>query len=240
MGPGQLGVTSQPPRVPTALRHRHGRVCAQGKREFALRTYDDPLGFSHTRSPDAQIDPKERPRVKRFVRAIDAVNSAVTTLVGALLAIMAAAVMVQVLVRFVLTAAGVNISAPWTEELARYVLIWMVFLGAAVGVRHARMIALEFGVRSLPPGAGIPLRYAVTIFGIAFFGLLFWVGLDFVELGRTETSPVLGITRDWVYWAMPVGMALMIVNSLALIAETLAERRDIRFAADHAPQDGLS
>lgn len=168
---------------------------------------------------------------------MDALNRIVTGIVAALLAVVATAVMVQVLVRFVLTAAGINISAPWTEELARYTLIWMVFLGAAVGVRHARMIALEFGIRKLPPRGGIPVKYAVTLLCIAFFGLLFVVGVDFLALGRTETSPVLGITKDWVYLAMPVGMVLMILNSLALIAETLVEGRDLRFASDFAPED---
>ncbi|WP_227445815.1 TRAP transporter small permease [Cognatishimia sp. F0-27] len=158
-------------------------------------------------------------------------------IVGFLLAIVAFAVLWQVLVRFVLTAAGYNISAPWTEELARYTLIWMVFLGAAIGVRHARMIALEFGVRKVPAKIGVPIRYGVMLLCIGFFGLLFWVGLDFLELGRSETSPVLGIKKDKVYWAMPVSMVIMIINSLALIAETISLDRDIRFAADFAPED---
>jgi TRAP-type C4-dicarboxylate transport system permease small subunit len=183
----------------------------------------------------ARTDRKGRRRVRRFVSVIDGLNVVLTVIVGLLLAVVACSVMYQVLVRFVLTAAGFNISAPWTEELARYTLIWMVFLGAAVGVRHARMIALEFGIRKLPPRAGIPLRYAAMLLAMGFFGLLVWVGLDFVDLGRSETSPVLGITKDRVYWAMPVGMALMIVNSLALMAETWLEGRDIRFAADFAP-----
>ncbi|MBO6758524.1 MAG: TRAP transporter small permease [Roseibium sp.] len=172
-----------------------------------------------------------------FVTTMDRVNSLASVLVAALLAAVAVAVMGQVTVRFILTAFGINISAPWTEEVARYTLIWMVFLGAAIGVRHARMIALEFGVRKLPPGIGVPIRYAVMIMSIAFFGLLFWVGLDFLELGRSERSPVLGITRDYVYWAMPVGMVLMILNSFALIAETVLEGRDIRFVSDFAPED---
>ncbi|MEM1236955.1 MAG: TRAP transporter small permease [Pseudomonadota bacterium] len=175
--------------------------------------------------------------MRLFVRVMDGLNVAVTGIVAALLALVAMAVMGQVLVRFVLTAAGINISAPWTEELARYTLIWMVFLGAAVGVRHARMIALEFGIRKLPPRAGIPIKYAVILLSIAFFGLLFSVGIEFLELGRSETSPVMGITKDWVYLAMPVGMVLMILNSLALIAETIVEGRDIRFASDFAPED---
>jgi TRAP-type C4-dicarboxylate transport system permease small subunit len=168
---------------------------------------------------------------------MDAVNALLTIIVAALLAFVAFCVFFQVLVRFVLTAAGINISAPWTEELARYTLIWMVFLGAAIGVRHARMIALEFGIRKLPANVGIPLRYGVMLLGIAFFGLLFSVGMDFLALGRTETSPVLGITKDKVYLAMPVSMTIMILNSLALIAETIAEGRDIRFASDFAPED---
>lgn len=172
-----------------------------------------------------------------FVTFMDRVNAVATIIVATLLAIVAIAVMGQVTVRFVLTAFGINISAPWTEEVARYALIWMVFLGAAVGVRHARMIALEFGIRKMPKGMGVPIRYAVMIISIAFFGLLFWVGLEFVELGRSERSPVLGITRDYVYWAMPVGMVLMILNSLALIAETILKGRDIRFASDFAPED---
>jgi TRAP-type C4-dicarboxylate transport system permease small subunit len=168
---------------------------------------------------------------------MDGLNTGVTMIVAALLGVVAVAVMAQVSVRFILTAVGINISAPWTEELARYTLIWMVFLGAGVGVRHARMIALEFGVRKLPANVGVPIRYAVMLVSIAFFGLLFWVGIEFLELGRTETSPVLGITKDYVYWAMPVGMVLMILNSLALIAETILLDRDIRFASDFAPED---
>lgn len=174
--------------------------------------------------------------MRQFVSLTDHLNRLVTLLVGLLLIVVTLAVIGQVGVRFVLTALGINISAPWTEELARYCLIWMVFLGAAVGVRHARMIALEFGVRRLPDRLGIGLRYASIAIAMGFFVLLFVVGLRFVDLGRSETSPVMGITKDLVYWAMPVGAALMLLNSLALIVDTLLNGRDIRLAADHAPE----
>jgi len=175
--------------------------------------------------------------VRAFLRATDGLNAVLTLAVGLLMMVVSAAVLWQVTVRLFLTALGINISAPWTEELARYCLIWMVFLGAGIGVRHARMISLEFVVRSLPAIAGVPLRYAVTLLSVAFFALLIWTGLQFVELGRTEVSPVMRIRKDWVYWAMPAGAALMIVNSVALVVETLLEGRDLRYAADHAPVD---
>ena len=93
------------------------------------------------------------------------------------------------------------------------------------------------GMAANNSSGGKSLRYGIMLLCMAFFGLLVWVGLDFLDLGRTERSPVLGIRKDYIYWAMPVGMTLMIVNSLVLIAETLSLGRDIRFAADHAPED---
>ena len=166
-----------------------------------------------------------------LLRLVDRLNAVLAVVVGALLAATALAVLVQVLVRFVLTAVGINISAPWTEEIARYTLIWMVFLGAGVGCRRAQMIALEFLVRRLPARIGVPIRYATIALSIAFFVLLIGVGLPFVELGRTETSPVMNVEKSIVYWALPVGAGLMILNSLALVLETVLDRRDIRFAA---------
>lgn len=170
--------------------------------------------------------------MKAILRGVDWMNAAVTLAVGLLLAVMSMAVMGQVTVRFVLTAAGINVSAPWTEELARYALIWMIFLGAGVGVRRAQMIALEFLVRKVPAAIGVTMRYLVIALSIAFFGLLLTVGLDFVELGRSERSPVMGITKDYVYWAMPVGAVLMIINSIALVAQSIIEKRDIRFIGE--------
>ena len=174
--------------------------------------------------------------LRSIVSAIDTVNAVVTVVVGLLLMVVTVAVFGQVTVRFLLTALGLNISAPWTEELARYALIWMVFLGAGVGVRHAQMIALEFGVRKLPPRLGIPVRYLSILLCMGFFALMVWVGLSFVDLGRTETSPVLGLTKNYVYWAMPFGAALMILNSVALMIDTHLNGRDIRYAADDAPE----
>ncbi len=170
--------------------------------------------------------------MKALLRGVDWMNAAVTLAVGLLLALMSIAVMGQVTVRFVLTAAGINVSAPWTEELARYCLIWMIFLGAGVGVRRAQMIALEFLVRKVPTFVGIAMRYVVIALSIAFFCLLLRVGLDFVQLGRSERSPVMGITKDYVYWAMPVGAILMIINSIALVAQSIIEKRDIRFIGE--------
>jgi TRAP-type C4-dicarboxylate transport system permease small subunit len=155
-------------------------------------------------------------------------NLVLTYLIGLLLAVMTFAIFTQVLVRFVLTTAGVNLSAAWTEEVARYALIWVVFLGAGIGCRNRQLISLEFVVRWLPPLPGQGLVHLGLLACIGFFGLLISVGLAFMELGAVETSPVMQVPKAWVYAAMPAGAALMILNTTVLITETLMQRRDIR------------
>lgn len=166
--------------------------------------------------------------MQSVIRLVDRLNLALTYLIGLLLAVMTVAVFTQVMVRFVLTAVGVNLSAAWTEEVARYVLIWIVFLGAGIGCRKRQLISLEFVVRRLPALPGQGLVHLGLLACIGFFALLISVGLAFMELGAVETSPVMQIPKAWVYAAMPAGAGLMILNTAVLMAETLLARRDIR------------
>ncbi len=163
---------------------------------------------------------------------MDRLNLLLTYAIGLLLAVMTCAVFGQVMVRFVLTTVGINISAAWTEELARYALIWIVFLGAAIGCRRRQLISLEFVVRALPSLPGQGVVHLGLLLCIGFFGLLVSVGFAFMELGEVETSPVMQIPKAWVYAAMPAGAALMILNTAALMTETLLDRRDIRTVGD--------
>jgi TRAP-type C4-dicarboxylate transport system permease small subunit len=160
---------------------------------------------------------------------LEHVNRAVYYILGLLLAVISTVVLLQVGVRFVLTAAGINIAAPWTEELARYLLVWMIFLGAGVGCRRMQLIALTFVINWLPARLGSAARLLALCLCLWLFGILLVYGWQFVQLiGRSEMSPVMQISKSWVYWAMPIGAALMIINTLAFIAEALLPGGDLR------------
>jgi TRAP-type C4-dicarboxylate transport system permease small subunit len=170
-----------------------------------------------------------RSAVRNALGMLDRLNAAVYYGVGLLLAAITVVVLLQVVVRFVLTNLGVNIAAPWTEEMARYLLVWLIFLGAAVGCRKMQLISLEFVVKGSPALLGFALRYAALGLCLLLFLLMLRYGVEFVTvIGRTELSPVMQIPKTWVYWAMPAGAALMIANTLAFMVESWAEGRDIR------------
>jgi TRAP-type C4-dicarboxylate transport system permease small subunit len=151
-----------------------------------------------------------RSAVRSALGMLERLNTAVYYVIGALLAVISVVVLMQVIVRFVLTSLGVNISAPWTEELARYLLVWLIFLGAAVGCRRMQLISLEFVIKGLPRAVGSVMRHVALVLCLGLFAI------------------VMQISMIWVYWAMPVGAALMIVNTLAFMAESWLEGRDIR------------
>ncbi|MGL4440681.1 MAG: TRAP transporter small permease, partial [Bosea sp. (in: a-proteobacteria)] len=165
-------------------------------------------------------------------------NIAVYYLIGAILALISVVVLVQVLVRFVLTHLGINVSAPWTEEMARFLLVWLIFLGAATGCRQMQLISLDFVLKALPSMIGQIARYVALGLCLYLFVLMVIYGHQFVRIiGATELSPVMQISKSWVYWAMPVGAGLMIINTLAFIAEAIIDGEDIRTAGGMADTD---
>jgi TRAP-type C4-dicarboxylate transport system permease small subunit len=112
----------------------------------------------------------------------------------------------------------------WYDEIARACFVWVVFLGAAVGVKRGTHFRLHLLVDRFPPS----LQRAAGVFGrlvvVAFSVALIQQGWAFVELGRAQQTPVLGLSKAWIYSAMPVGGALMVLYSLAPLGRALRDR----------------
>jgi TRAP-type C4-dicarboxylate transport system permease small subunit len=162
-----------------------------------------------------------------LISILDAVNASAKLLVGLLLGIATLAVAYQISVRFVLDHLGLNLSAPWTEEIARYALIWAIFLGAAVVSRSAGLIAVEMLPQTLPSPYGKLVKMLSIGITIGFFCILAWVGMEFAADGSIETSPVMRLPMSTIYAAMPVGSVLTVINLLVLLLEGVFLGRDL-------------
>ena len=143
-----------------------------------------------------------------FDRALICVNR---WAVIAMLAAMAATVFANVALRFL-----TDQSILWVEEVSRYLMIWLTFLGSGIVLRYGAHVAIETLAQSLP-GAAVAIRGAVLAVLLAFFATMIWLGARYAMLTWDQTTPVLGIPIGAVYLAMPIGFALMIVH-LALMA----------------------
>lgn len=176
--------------------------------------------------PTGLIDPATELARTPLGRAELALVAANRVVLVALMAAMAVLVFANVVARYVF-----NQSFIWAEELSRYMMVWVGFLGAGLVLRVGAHIAVEVFQDWLPRRAAQAMRAAVVVvLAVALLAML-WLGILYVQFAWGQETPVLNWNFGLVYVAMPVGALLMLVY-LALIAVPYV--RDRRFRQDSA------
>ena len=155
---------------------------------------------------------------------------AAETVVVVLMAIMVAAVAVQVFFRFVI---GDPLS--WTEELARYAFVWITFLGAAVAYRHRAHIVVDIMLHLVPTWARAPLSWVVEGLVAVTLVILIREGLRMVETTSNVQATMLQIPMSYIYAAIPVSAALMLVYQVERLVGVLRSRRPASAEAELTP-----
>ncbi len=141
-----------------------------------------------------------------------------------LLAAMALIVFANVVLRYTTSE-----SIEWAEEVARYLMVWLTFLGAGPVLRYGGHIAVDNLQDSLPTAWGKALRVLIAALLFGFFGFMVWGGTLYLERAQFQMTPTTQISMAWVYAAMPVGGLLLILHFFFVLRGYLSERR---FAAD--------
>jgi len=123
--------------------------------------------------------------------------------------IMAAVVFYQVFTRYVM-----DDPAGWTEEIARYFLVAVVFVGAAMSVRKNNHIQVDYFYRLMPQAMGRVVSTMVDLLRCLFLGYASW--LTWLLLQRIGNQPmaVIDLPVGWVFSAMLFGFLLMFLRSL--------------------------
>ena len=124
-----------------------------------------------------------------------------------------------------------NYSIIWAEEVARYLMIWLTFLGAGLTLRYGGHVAITNVMDSLPSRAQRALRAVIVVCLLAFFLLMIWIGYNLTMRVHLQLTPATRIPFSYVYAAIPVGFALLAVHLLLIVRGYVAENR-FREAAD--------
>jgi TRAP-type C4-dicarboxylate transport system permease small subunit len=109
-----------------------------------------------------------------------------------------------------------NDSAGWTEEIARYLLIGTVFIGASVGVMRNNHIQVDFLYRHLPPRAGRVLSLGVDVLRVLFFACLVWLMGQMMWRIGAHAMTVVSLPMNVVYALCELGFLAMTWRSLAV------------------------
>ena len=148
-----------------------------------------------------------------------------------LMAAMALLVFANVVGRYVF-----NHSFVWAEELSRYMMVWVGFLGAGLVLRIGAHIAVDVFQDLLPLRAAQVLRVAVVaVLAIALVAML-WLGGQYVHFAWGQETPVLNWNFGLVYLVIPLGALLMLVY-LGFIAVPYVNQRAFRKDSALSPEE---
>jgi TRAP-type C4-dicarboxylate transport system permease small subunit len=129
----------------------------------------------------------------------------------AIVAVMTVVVFLQVLFRYVFAQ-----SLQWSDELARYLFVWLSIFGAALALQKKGHFGLDLFYRMLSTRGQRFIKFPVFfLMGIVVFVILFH-GIILVQKTALQESPAMGISMAWAYASLPVGGALMAIHLIAL------------------------
>jgi TRAP-type C4-dicarboxylate transport system permease small subunit len=134
--------------------------------------------------------------------------------------LIAAVVFLQVVFRYVL-------QQPlfWSEELPRYLLIWMSFLAAALAQKDEAHINIALAITPLPRVLQHWIRLLANLAILGFLGILIYSGSLVTRITASHRSTALQIPMAVVYVALPVGATLMMLYLVLQIVHDLRGRR---------------
>lgn len=129
----------------------------------------------------------------------------------------------------------------WTEELARYAMIWMIFVASVHLTSTGEHIVITL-IDKIVPAAAVKWVIALSYLVVAGTCLVLMVpGWTFVSRMFMATSPAMSIPMGWVYLASLSGMFLIMIQSLVNIILIASGRIDGSIQLDDsvkAPLDG--
>ena len=156
-------------------------------------------------------------------RILQCVNAAIERVIGVVivagLAVMVSVSFYQVISRIM------QYPLSWTEELARYLAIWLAFLGASYALRRKALAQVEVILNYLKPHQTRILSICLCILILGFCVFLCFYGTNLALRMARQTSPALFISMGLVYSSAPISGAIMFLFTLEQLLDELFRPR---------------
>lgn len=131
--------------------------------------------------------------------------------------LMTTSVIVQFYTRYVL-----NDSFAWTEEIAIYCLVGVVFVGSAMCVRLTRHIHVDFLYRYLSPPVGRMLAILVGVIRVVFFAYVGWLFYKYSSIIYDERMTTIDLPKSIVFYTVVAAFAMMTLRAVQVLIQDIA------------------
>lgn len=111
-----------------------------------------------------------------------------------------------------------NFSIWWSEEISRYLFLWLIMLGVNISIYKRDMLRLEILDTMLPKRAREVTDLVVDILSLIFISALLYCSILYIkDLGPNQIAPTLRIQMRYVVFCLPIGMILAIWTQILVI-----------------------
>lgn len=152
------------------------------------------------------------------IQSLHVIEKTLKYLVVAILILMTVVTFYQVILRYVLKAPTI-----WSEELSRYLYVWLVMLASAIAIRSKRHIRIDFFINKL----GVKAKFVIEMIGfiLILFFLFFLLreGISIVQSTFNAETYSLKIPMAYPYMAIPIGTGLMILFAIEMMIRQIKE-----------------
>jgi TRAP-type transport system small permease protein len=149
-------------------------------------------------------------------RALKLLDRTLFVMIGMILAAMVIDVTIQIVFRYI-----VQDPPTWTEELARYLFAWEIFLATALAFGRGSHIVVDIVTMAVPKAVRRPMQILSSLLVLAFLLLLVRYGIAMVEMTSNTQSVALALNMGFVYASLPTGAAISALYVLARLVDVL-------------------
>lgn len=137
------------------------------------------------------------------------VNRATEVLLIGLMAAIVVLVFSQVVLRY-----GLRNAPPWTEEMARWLFTWVIFIGTPVAYKRKAHIVIDILIVRISERPRRVVEAAVLALGAAFLAVVVVEGIRTMQIAAGSVSSVMEISLAYVFLPIPLGAAITLLHVL--------------------------
>jgi TRAP-type C4-dicarboxylate transport system permease small subunit len=180
----------------------------------------------------------------RALRLLSSLNSRILAVARALawslVAGMTIVILLQVLFRY-----GLGGALTWSEEAARFMMIWMTFLVAPVAYRRGANVSFDIMISKLGGRPHETLKLLINLLIVLLVVTFFIETFGLIERSLVMKASTLPVQMAWIYMILPVSMTFMLLVAIELIIQNVLRlidpddpaARDAGAAGDPLPID---
>ena len=130
--------------------------------------------------------------------------------------VMVISILLQVFFRY-----AMNSPLYWSEEVARYAFVWLVFIGAAIASKRGAHIGVDYIVMHLPELPKNILAIFVNLLILFFISCVIYMSAGVIKSNMTQLSPAMRIPMGYIYLAIPTGLGISSVYIAISLSTTI-------------------